>query len=120
MVSIEQRVEKYRQSLLSQQPRPKLTEREKAQRLEEQLRKTEVQLEKADHRRIMLLSRALQVAAKQEDYAAVHGYAAEIALLARTRVLGVQAAHPVLSTLPPQARPPSLPTIDVEADDEPA
>lgn len=119
VTTIEQKVERYRASLLAATPKPKLTEREKAAKLNEQLHRTEMALGKADHRRIMLLTRALQVAAKQEDYAAVYGYASEIALLSRTRVLGVQGAHPVMSTLPPMGRMSSLPAaMDVEVSDE--
>lgn len=121
VMSIEQKVKAYKARLESALPREKPTEAEKAARLREQLHRTELALGKADHRRIMLLGRALQVAARQEDYSAVFGYASEIAQLSRTRVLGVQGAHPVLSTLPPQARMSSLPpAIDIEADDEPA
>lgn len=122
-MTIEQRVKAFRAKLEAERedPKPKPTEREKAQRLQEQLHRTELALGKTDHRRIMLLSRALQVAARQEDYTAVYGYASEIALLSRTRVLGVQGAHPVMSTLPPGPRGmSSLPApMDIEVDSEP-
>lgn len=116
---IEAKVAEYRNKLLNPGPgRPKLNPEEKAQRLHERLSQTEAALDKTDTRRVRLLLQAANLAGQQEDWNAVYGYAQEISLLCRTRVLGRREAYPILSTLPPSPAPrlPSVPTAFVEAE----
>ena len=123
--TIDQKLHEYRQKLeaeLSAGPRQKPTAQERAIRTQDLLTRAELQLQQSDHRRIGLLLRAARLANAQEDYRAVHGFAAEIVTLCRTRTLGFREAYPSLSTLPPQARLPAVsslpPVMDMESDSE--
>lgn len=123
--TIDQKLHEYRQKLeaeLSAGPRQKPTAQERAIRTQDLLTRAELQLQQSDHRRIGLLLRAARLANAQEDYRAVHGFAAEIVTLCRTRTLGFREAYPILSTLPPQARLPAVsslpPVMDMESDSE--
>lgn len=73
----------------------------RTERLVSQLGKAEVLLERSDQRRLALLLRTAKLHHLRGDYAAVYGVAAEVLSLCRTRVLGVQGAHPVLTSMPP-------------------
>ena len=123
--TIDQKLHEYRQKLeaeMSAGPRQKPTAQERAIRTQDLLTRAELQLQQSDHRRIGLLLRAARLANAQEDYRAVHGFAAEIVTLCRTRTLGFREAYPIFSTLPPQARLPAVsslpPVMDMESDSE--
>lgn len=117
---IDKRVEAYRQRLIDQQKAPKPSAEEqaaaRAERLIDQLGRTQVMLGKVDQRRINLLIRAAALFAKRGDYSDVFGVCAEVLSMCRTEVLGYQSSHPIApvleSSFPPRPHtihPPSSP-----------
>ena len=114
--TIDELTDEYRARLIRQSTNPPPAQVDRAERLLRALQRTEVSLDRSEHRRARLLLRAAMIRVDQGDYAALYGLAAELAALARTKVLGVQEAHPIpASTRPPPLLPPAPPR-DVEED----
>ncbi len=94
-------------------PRKKLTDQEKAARLQERLGRAEVLMHSSDAKRIRALLRYALLLAQSADWGRLYSLALEVAHLCRLETLGLEQTRPILSTLPAPGRlpPPDIVTI---------
>lgn len=104
---IERRTDRYRKRLLRITDLPQKPKTDRAQRVREQLSRVQLRLEKSDMRRMRMLLQEAKLHMDVGDLSKVYACAIELAHMCRTATLGLEGAHPVLSTLP---APPALPS----------